>query len=110
MTLIETTGLLALAAEDDTSEHVCVDRSHVAVDRVCTTCKALHLPTMEGVRYCSCETPNVWIFTDRPSAGGAPGILSWQCQTCELPNLDVLRGRLPGGKADGTIPESEPCC
>lgn len=91
-------GLLAhIAGSDDV---VCLDRTHVAVDRVCTTCRALHLPTMEQVRYCACEEPD-FLWKGR--------IVVWKCQNdgCGLPILDVLRGRLPEGKDRGTI--SVPC-
>lgn len=111
MTLIENAAHLILLADPNDREcdtdAACTDRTHEAVDRVCTTCETprLHLPSMETVAYCLCEAPDVWKGSD--IIDGGPGILLWQCQRCGLPNLDVLRGRLTRSNPGGTIPT--PC-
>lgn len=92
MTLIET-GILTFDGQGDLDDFVCTDRGHTAVDRVCVICKALHLPTMEAVAYCSCRKPVL----------EANGLAVWRCGACDLPNKDALLGRLPDDKGRGTI-------
>lgn len=89
MTIIDAPVSLLLGP-DAHDGSVCLVPEHPARDNVCTVCKTLHMPSMLRVEYCACDVPDLFVRVGTPITGDGR-FPTWQCQTCEKPNLQAIR-------------------